>query len=287
MQYHQIRPGKGSQVKRKRIFTPPEEQEPSSPHRAGHYAGWHAEDAPHMTTGDVQRHLAPRQPYHTPDEQEAGFHIATINKRYNATPMPDGVMYRQGNDQVYIHNGPPPVPQRASRAKNTTAEQYQVPQNAASLQDQRRSRRRVHWLFFVGLGLLIILLGWVGLNAFSAWWQVHTDDGTYGKPRTYQTDAVVGHQDSASNPSHFLAINLNRHISIIEFLGGRADKAVIYSGPVLLGDGQDLVPATLTFSDINGDGKVDMLLHILDQSITYLNNGTRFVPPSSLANAGG
>jgi hypothetical protein len=61
---------------------------------------------------------------------------------------------------------------------------------------------------------------------------------------------------------------------------------MIYSGPVLLGNGQDLTPVTLSFSDVNGDGKLDMVLHILDQTIVFLNNGTKFVPPASLAGGG-
>ena len=132
-----------------------------------------------------------------------------------------------------------------------------------------------------------MLVGYLSLNAFTAWWQIHSDDGTYGRPRTFQIDAIVGHDDSETHPSHFIAINLNRHVSIIEFPGGQVVHVVIYSGPVLLGDGRDLTPATLTFSDVNGDGKVDMILHILDQSMVYLNNGTRFVPPSGVAQTGG
>ena len=55
-------------------------------------------------------------------------------------------------------------------------------------------------------------------------------------------DAVVGHNDSPANPSHFIALNLNRHIVIIELPGADPSKAKIYTGPILLGDGQDLTP---------------------------------------------
>jgi hypothetical protein len=104
--------------------------------------------------------------------------------------------------------------------------------------------------------------------------------------RTFQTDAVVGHGDSEAHPSHFIAINLNRHVIVIEIPGGDISRSIIYSGPVLLGDGQDMTPVTLTFSDVNGDGKPDMILHILDQTIVFLNNGTKFVPPVNLALGG-
>jgi hypothetical protein len=97
---------------------------------------------------------------------------------------------------------------------------------------------------------------------------------------------VVGHGDSEAHPSHFIAINLNRHVIVIEIPGGDISRSIIYSGPVLLGDGQDMTPVTLTFSDVNGDGKPDMILHILDQTIVFLNNGTKFVPPVNLARGG-
>lgn len=282
MENRQRQPGSSPQVKKKRVFTP---ANPASPHRTGHYAGLHPEDTPHTTAADITRNLQTEQTRHPQfedDEQEAGFHITSIVRRYNGIPIPDGVMYQRGNDRVYVHNGPPPLPQRAGRGRTT--EGHEPVQRTARAP---KPRRRVHWLFFVGIGLLIMLAGYMSLNAFTTWWQVHTDDGTYGRPRTYQIDAVVGHGDSRANLSHFIAINLNRHVSIIEFPGGQAAKAVIYSGPVLLGNGQDLTPVTLTFSDVNGDGKVDMLLHILDQSMVYLNNGTRFVPPASIATVGG
>lgn len=52
----------------------------------------------------------------------------------------------------------------------------------------------------------------------------------------------------------------------------------VYLGPVLIGDGQDFTPVTLTFEDVNGDGKPDMLVHIGDQTIVFLNDGGAFRP---------
>jgi hypothetical protein len=95
----------------------------------------------------------------------------------------------------------------------------------------------------------------------------------------FQTDAFVGHDDTADHPSHFMAINLNRKVMVIEIPGGDASHAQIYLGPTLLGDGQDLTPITLSFQDVNGDGKPDMLIHILDQTVVFLNNGRTFVAP--------
>ncbi|HET8846357.1 MAG TPA: hypothetical protein VFN35_33150, partial [Ktedonobacteraceae bacterium] len=43
---------------------------------------------------------------------------------------------------------------------------------------------------------------------------------TYGTPRTFQIDAVVGHHDGPAHPSHFEGLNLNGQIEVIELHGG-------------------------------------------------------------------
>lgn len=147
---------------------------------------------------------------------------------------------------------------------------------------QQKSQRRFHWLFFVGLATLIMILGWITLSALGSWWQTTQDDWRYGRPRTFQIDQVVGHHDSPQNPSHFIAINLNRRIIVIEISGGDVSKSVMFSGPTLIGPGQDLTPVTLTFRDVNHDGKLDMLVNIQDTSLVFLNESGTFVstPPS-------
>lgn len=140
-----------------------------------------------------------------------------------------------------------------------------------------RRRLRFHWLLFVGIAMFIMILGWIAFNALSNWWQITQDDWHYGRPRTYQVDMVVGHNDSAANPTHFIAENLNRHIIIIEIPGGDTSKAKIYSGPSLIGPGQDLTPVTLTFKDVNGDGKLDMIVNVQDARFVFLNQNGQFV----------
>ncbi len=127
-------------------------------------------------------------------------------------------------------------------------------------------------------GMLLMILLVLGVNAFSSWLQVFRNDLTYGRPRTYQFNAVVGHNDSPSSPTHFIILNLNRHIEIIEFPGGDTTHARIYAGPVLFGDGQDLTPVTGTVKDVNGDGKPDLILYIQDQVVVFINTGTEFRP---------
>lgn len=142
----------------------------------------------------------------------------------------------------------------------------------------RGGQRNFHWLLFVGLAMLVMILGWLALSAFGSWWQTTQNDWRYGRPRTFQTDAVVGHHDSARTPSHFIAMNLNRHIIVIEIPGGDVSKSVVFSGPTLLGPDQDLTPVTLTFQDVNHDGKPDMIVDVQGSQFIYLNANGTFVP---------
>ncbi len=89
---------------------------------------------------------------------------------------------------------------------------------------------------------------------------------------------ILGIGDSTGHPTHFVAINLNARITIIEIQGGDSSHARIYSGPTLFSDNGDSIPVTLEFKDVNSDGKVDMIVHIGDQKIVYLNDGTQFKP---------
>ncbi len=147
----------------------------------------------------------------------------------------------------------------------------------SSLAFRLRHVRRIPLLAII-LGMVAMALLVVSFSAIGSWWQIHQDDVTYGRPRTFQVDAVVGHNDSASNPSHFIFLNLNRHVVIIEFPGGDSSHARIYNGPTLFGNGQDLTPITAEFKDVNGDGKLDMIVFIQDQRLVYINDGTQFRP---------
>lgn len=89
----------------------------------------------------------------------------------------------------------------------------------------------------------------------------------YGYPRTFQMDAVVGHQDSASAPSHFLAINLRGQIEVVEWPGGNP-----YVGPQFFGAGSDLEPVTLRFVDLTGTHLSDMVIEVQGSQIVLSND---------------
>jgi hypothetical protein len=133
-----------------------------------------------------------------------------------------------------------PVIQRASRNRFTeadtsddTAEWEHSEDESASFSPKALPRRspaknrhkmvvQVHPLLWLGVGMLAMLLLWVALSAFFGWVHTVLDDVQYGRPRTFQMDAWVDHSEQSGTPSHFIALNLNRHIEIIEIPGGDA-----------------------------------------------------------------
>ena len=149
---------------------------------------------------------------------------------------------------------------------------------------------KVHWLLPLGIGMIAMLVLWE-LGSFTlAWGLARYDDIRYGNPRTYQTNAVVGHGgDSLLHPSHFIAINLNRQAIVVEFPAGNPSGAQSYVVPYyILGQGGDLTPITLEFRDVTGDSKLDMIIHIhlqtQDQTFVFVNDGNKFRPPTSKDN---
>jgi len=181
------------------------------------------------------------QDYEPDDEDD---YTASVPRSAIRYPIGRPYTFTQGNRRIVLHPEPPPI------------------------------KHRVHWMVYMGLGMMFMLTLYVGFQMLGNWWDNHV----YGNPLTYQTDQVVGHGDSTDHPTHFVAINLNSRITIIEIPGGDTSHARIYSGPTLYSDNGDSIPVTLEFKDVNGDGKVDMIVHIGDKRIIYLNDGTEFKP---------
>ena len=64
---------------------------------------------------------------------------------------------------------------------------------------------------FVANALLSPIVSWVGIKY---------DDMKYGRPRTVQMSAFVGHDEGNGLASHFVAMNLDRRVVIMEMPGG-------------------------------------------------------------------
>ncbi len=176
--------------------------------------------------------------------------------------------------QAPRRNTPPPQPQVRRVAPPPPQAQYDDEEDEP--QPRQRRHLRVHPLVVLGFAMALMLALWVLGNMLFAWWNVTQDDWHYGRPRTFQTDAVVSHHDSASNPSHFIVLNYRAHVVVIEFPGGDTTKARLYQGPALYGDGQDLTAVTLAFKDINSDAKPDMILVVGATHIAFINDNGQF-----------
>src|SRR5205085_6526134 len=109
--------------------------------------------------------------------------------------------------EVVTHeNAPPPVRKQQQR-------KTEEPMPVLQVNDQVASKPRTHWLLYIGIVMLLMLVGWTLVTMFLSWWQVTTDDWHYGRPRSYQVDQRVGHGDAAI-PSHFIAMNLAHHVQV-------------------------------------------------------------------------
>jgi len=168
-------------------------------------------------------------------------------------------------------------PMRVRQVRGTT-----IQQSPASSSKQAHEDRNVHWMLYVGVGMIAALALWVLGSSLLAWGTAKYNDIAYGYPRTYQTDAVVGHGgDSKAQPSHFVALNLHGQVIIVELMAGNPAKSINYTGPNLFESGGDLIPVTLEFRDVTGDGKPDMLIHIQDKVFVFVNDGTKFRPSNA------
>jgi hypothetical protein len=136
-----------------------------------------------------------------------------------------------------------------------------------------------HPLLYLGLGVCATMLLWILFSTLSGWFTNSIDTLRYGYPRTFQTDAWVGHNEQAGIPSHFIALNLKGHIEVIEFPGGDATHARVYLGPQLYSPDADLIPVTLTFADLTGDHKLDMIVTFQGTHVVFINDQGTFRAP--------
>jgi len=61
-------------------------------------------------------------------------------------------------------------------------------------------------------------------------------------------------------------------------LYGDASHARIYIGPQLYGADADLIPVTLSFVDVNGDKKPDMIINFQGTRVVFINDNGGFRP---------
>jgi hypothetical protein len=225
-------------------------------------------------------------PVYTEDDIDIAYpsHPITSNsvvRRTSPQDVPQTQTRRIGNQTSAVTG----MPRRQPGTKLPPA-QRQPRTDTTPVRERFKLKGYPHWAFYVGLGMIAAIVLWLLGSSVVAWGQNVYNNWHYGYPRTFQTDTVVGHNnDSKAHPSHFIAMNLNRQIVVIEFPAGDPSKAVSYVAPIYIsGNGGDLAPVTLEFRDVNGDGKPDMIIHVWlpgqNQVFVFINNGKSFVPSS-------
>jgi len=120
---------------------------------------------------------------------------------------------------------------------------------------------------FLGVALLSVATGRAGI------W---LDDLRYGRPRTMQLSTYVGHGEQPGQPTHFIAMNLNRRVVVWELPGGDATKTRTLQGPYLFGAAEHLTPILLRVEDINADERPDLVVGVKNEEIIYINSGDSF-----------
>lgn len=164
----------------------------------------------------------------------------------------------------------PTAPQPKRIERQETAPQSPIP----NPQSQTGVPAR-HVAILAGAALSLLAL-YVMASIAVEWVQVKFDDLQYGRPRTAQMDAYVGHSEAEGIPSHFIAMNLNRRVTILELPGSDSAKATTIVGPYLFGHGEDLTPVQLNARDVNGDGSADLIVSVKNEQLIYLNDGGSF-----------
>jgi hypothetical protein len=141
------------------------------------------------------------------------------------------------------------------------------------------------WWTTALLYILVLVLGYLLITPIIGWGQHRLDDIRHGFPRTTQVDGFVGHGEEGGLPTHLIALNLQRQVSILEIPGGDPGKVQALIGPYLVGADGEYVTPYLSLQDMNGDGRVDLLLQVREEIIVYINdNGSfRLITPAERA----
>jgi hypothetical protein len=189
------------------------------------------------------------------EEDERYYPVRPASSAIRYTTMQGEEVIQSGNKRVIIHHEPPPSRQQPQQQVQTAP----------------ATKQHKHWLFWLGSIFCIMLIGWTVLSVLSGFLAHKRDDLLFGNPRTYQTDATVGHYGRVS---HFTVINLDGYIEIFETQRGHPEAAKIYTPTALLINPTD--PVILTFQDVNGDDKPDMIITAPSFQEVMFNNGTSF-----------
>ena len=249
----------------------------------GPTAGRHLKD----DASDEDAEPSPRGQVSTPSRQTRDYQQARVTQAYpsdfegedepDTRPPRSAIRYQDTLPHQYRGQIVLPTPPKPLRRHRLTGQ-------APGPQPQAPRRRSKHWsVYLVTMTALVI-----GLYGLGTWWQGVRDRWTYGYPRTYQVDAVVGHNhDSRAHPSHFIAVNVRGQLEVFELPAGDPTKVRVFLGPILSGNDADQVVVTISFVDVDRDGTPDMVLRYGDSAEVFSNKDGTFLLPGGKSSVPG
>lgn len=128
------------------------------------------------------------------------------------------------------------------------------------------------WLMQASLYVLALFALSLAVSHGLSWAQRSLDDLRYGVPRTVQLAGVVGDGDSAVNPTHFIALNIEGQVSVLVLPGGDVSRLTTLPGPYVIGDDGGAAVPLLALADLTGDGAPDLLVTIRGETVVYVNH---------------
>lgn len=163
---------------------------------------------------------------------------------------------------------------RASQVLHQPRPQRPFPGQAVLLRFQARFPS-ASLATLVSLGMVVMLMLILIGQGIVSWANVTINDWQYGRPRTYQVDAFVGHEIN-EQPSHFVALNNRGQIEVLELPGNDPSRARLILGPHLSGPQADLIPVTIHFVPSANPHAPDMRLDIGSTSVLFHNMHGQF-----------
>ncbi len=198
---------------------------------------------------------------------------ATYQAEHGKAPV-DQEWYEEEDEPVYTTR--PPRSAVVYRRPYTHVE----PVTRTEDLPEQRPRHGLHPLVYIGISMLIAVVFLAGYLYIPPAMQRWSQDRTYGYPRTFQMDENVGH----NGISHFIVINDKGTIKVIEIpQDPTRNTPHLYVVVRFTNPGADLIPATITFGDLSGHGRMDMEVKVYETpdnpSLWVLfNTGTIFAP---------
>ena len=256
----------------------------------GPSAGWHLEDGSEGSDAALQprgRSQVSPPSRQTRDYQQQAHVTQAYPPDYEDEDLPDtrpprsGIRYQHTRPYQYREQTVLLTPPEHLRRQRLTGQ-------APAQQPRPPRRHSKHWSVYLVAGMATMTALVIGLHNVGNWLQGVQDRWMYGYPRTYQVDAVVGHNhDSQAHPSHFLAVNVRGQVEVFELPAGDPTRVRVFLGPILSGAGADQVVVTISFTDLDHDGTPDMVLRYGDSAEVFYNHDGTFQVPGGKSSAQG